>query len=89
MQTLNNTLILCGHFFEQFSFQGLNAAELNGENFEDVSIEDVRKMLNHWYETKSTYQFPGGNQPFESCSNASTSNDYGLFTQVILFIVKI
>ena len=64
---------------------GVNTAEVKGYRIRDVSIQDVEKVMMGWYETKNTYQFPGGNQSFESCSNESSVKDYGLFTQVYYF----
>ena len=61
----------------------MNTGTLRGEWKHHFSTQEVDQLMKSWYETKTLYQFPGGNKPFESCSNETTSKDYGAFTQVI------
>ena len=70
-------------------FKGMNTGTLKGEWKTHFSIEEVDKLMKSWYDTKLVYQFPGGNEPFESCSNKTSAKDYGAFTQVkVIFFVK-
>ena len=59
--------------------------ELNGERINQFSAQEVEQNINNWYNTKISYQFPGGSEPFESWSNITSAKDYGSFTQVNFF----
>ena len=63
-------------------FQGVDVALLDYPLPSDSLMKVFESVAENWYSTRLKYQFPGGNESFDSCDNDTSVDQYGPFTQV-------
>ena len=72
----------------KFSTGVANIAILS-EIIGDSAIAHVETIVEGWYNARSKYQFPGGNESFDACNKSKTISEFSSFTQVRFWSTKV